>query len=294
MLRGDDPEAIHDIRVASRRLQQVLVLLYPAPAREIRRVRRRIRRCRRALSEVRNCDVLIQRVEKSLLRKRTTRREAWESVRDYLRERRSQSYLKALRKLGKLNLASLYVSLKVHLAPNGTAPDFRQPGPLDPGTNDLAVGQFYERVTEALASLWQDFETQITESLCDPKAPALHSVRISAKRLRYLIEVVREFNVPGSREALVWLRRLQRHLGDWHDLEVMEQMMTEMVARPGFVRHQLDIATQVMKLIKRNRAAKRNYQGKYLGMTSVSAAYPQTKEWVGYLLSSPSAAFATV
>jgi len=31
VLRGDDPEAIHDMRVASRRLQQILDLVYPKP-----------------------------------------------------------------------------------------------------------------------------------------------------------------------------------------------------------------------------------------------------------------------
>src|SRR5581483_9306293 len=46
VLKGDDADAIHDIRVATRRLQQVLDLLYPVPRPEaVRRVRRQIRRC---------------------------------------------------------------------------------------------------------------------------------------------------------------------------------------------------------------------------------------------------------
>ena len=40
VLKGDDAEAIHDMRVASRRLQQVLDLLYPKPRpQELRRLR---------------------------------------------------------------------------------------------------------------------------------------------------------------------------------------------------------------------------------------------------------------
>ena len=31
VLRGDDPEAIHDMRVASRRLQQIVDVLHPRP-----------------------------------------------------------------------------------------------------------------------------------------------------------------------------------------------------------------------------------------------------------------------
>jgi hypothetical protein len=30
--------------------------------------------------------------------------------------------------------------------------------------------------------------------------------------------------------------RLQTHLGDWHDLEVLEQILIGMVARPKFLR----------------------------------------------------------
>src|SRR5215472_3835728 len=116
VLRGEDPEAIHDMRVASRRLQQFLDLIYPPPAaRQVRRLRRRIQRCRRALGEVRNCDVLLQSVGKALASKRNSRREVWEAAREYLLGRRSESFDKAVRKLGKTNVATLYVALKQHL-----------------------------------------------------------------------------------------------------------------------------------------------------------------------------------
>ncbi|MBZ5544920.1 MAG: CHAD domain-containing protein, partial [Acidobacteriia bacterium] len=121
VLRGDDRDAIHDLRVASRRLQQVLDLLYPPPRpAEIRKLRRKIRRSRRALGEVRNCDVQLQHVERILARKRAARRQTWEAVRHYLRQRRAESFDKAMRKLSKINLAIFYVHLKDHLTPNGT------------------------------------------------------------------------------------------------------------------------------------------------------------------------------
>ena len=67
VLRGDDPDAIHDMRVASRRLQQILDLMYPKPrAREIRGLRRKIRRSRRRLSGGRNRDVMEERGGKQL------------------------------------------------------------------------------------------------------------------------------------------------------------------------------------------------------------------------------------
>ncbi len=294
VLRGDDPDAIHDIRVASRRLQQVLDLLCPAPrSGEIRRLRRNIRRCRRVLGEVRNCDVLLGRVEKSLARKRTARREAWLAFEQYLGERRAESFEKAIRKLSKANLADFYVRLRQRLAPNGAAPESGH-GPhalLVPGKR--VEGDIHERITQDLERFWQAFETHMTQSHQDPRASLIHRTRIASKRLRYLIEVIHAFEVPGSAPALAWLRALQQHLGDWHDQEVLEQSMIDMIARPEFLRDHLELVMGVEKLILRNRAFKKKVEEKYFRMTKSSSEYERVKEWVGYVLSSPPAALAT-
>jgi len=292
VLQGDDVDAIHDIRVASRRLQQVLDLIYSPPPREMRKLRRKIRRCRRALGEVRNCDVLAQRVERVLASKRTSRREIWEAIRHYLRQRRAESFQQGVRKLSRVNLAGFYVRLREHLDSGGV---IRRPGhlapPSDPAT-ELAPEHFYERIDQSLDRVWQAFEAQLAQSERDPRAPVFHGVRIAAKRVRYLIEVIHAFGVPGSADTLAWLRNLQQHLGDWHDLEVLEQMMIEMVARPEFLREHLEIAMGAEKLILRNRALKKGYEEKYFRITLDSAGFRRVKEWVDYVRSSPSAAFA--
>jgi CHAD domain-containing protein len=289
VLRGDDPDAIHDLRVASRRLQQILDLLYPTPRpAEIRKLRRKIQRCRRALGEVRNCDVQLQRVDKILGSKRTARRESWEAVRHYLRQRRSESFQKAARKLGKVNLAVFYVQLKEHLTPSLVVSSVvrRDERPIE-----LGPEQFYERMGEALERVWHGIETQVAQSLRDSGAPVIHSVRIAAKRVRYLIEVIREFNVAGAAMTLARLRALQQLLGDWHDLEVLEQMMIEMLTRPQFLREHLELAMGVERLILRIRRNKQTHRQNYFQMTRDSEAYQQMKDWVAELLASPAEAF---
>jgi CHAD domain-containing protein len=289
VLRGDDPDAIHDLRVASRRLQQILDLLYPVPPPpEIRKLRRKIQRCRRTLGEVRNCDVQLQRVERTLGSKRTARRESWEAVRHYLRQRRSENFEKAVRKLGKVNLAVFYVQLKEHLAPSHLVIDSARRG--EP-PSELGPQEFYERLAEALERVWHRMETQIAQSHRDSSAAVIHGVRIAAKRVRYLIEVIREFNVPGAAETLARLRTLQQLLGDWHDLEVMEQMMIEMVARPQFLRDHLQIAIGVERLILRIRLHKQTHRQKYFRMTTDSEGYQQMRDWVAEVLASPAATF---
>ncbi|HLY60796.1 MAG TPA: CHAD domain-containing protein [Terriglobia bacterium] len=289
VLRGDDPGAIHDMRVASRRLQQVIDLLYPPPAGgEIRKLRRVIQRCRRSLSEVRNCDVLLKSVSARLARKRVARREEWEAVEIYLHQRRTKNFEKALRKISKMNMAAFYVHLKGHLTLNGNKRHTTPHHLLESSIQGHAPAQFYDRFGGMLAQVAEAFENQIEQSFADPRATVIHGARIATKRIRYLIEVVREMGVPGSDEWLAWLRHLQRHLGEWHDLEVLEQVMIEMVARPEFLRDQLHLAMGVEKLILRNRAAKKVLEEKYLLMARDSSELRRLKDWVAYLVDSPS------
>jgi CHAD domain-containing protein len=285
VLRGDNPDAIHDLRVASRRLQQVLDLLYPPPGpAEVRKLRRRLRRARRALGEARNCDVELARVNRILARRRTTRREAWEAVQNYLLDRRSGNFEKAVRKLGRLNLAVFYVRLKEVLASNGkhrsprAARHLEEPGPQHPEL-------FEKRVAASLERIWSAFGVRVAESRLDSRASVIHGARIAAKRLRYLMEVIHEFDAPGSNATLAWLRNLQEHLGNWHDLEVLEQTMIEMVARPAFLRDHLELAVEIEKLITRNRRGKQVFQKRYFAMTQ-DGGYEQVKNRIRELLSS--------
>ncbi|MGE5325934.1 MAG: CHAD domain-containing protein [Deltaproteobacteria bacterium] len=290
VLRGDNPNALHDMRVASRRLQQILDLLYPKPRpREVRSLRRRIRRSRRCLSDARNCDVLIARVEKDLSSKRVTRLEAREALLHFLRERRSGFFKKAVKKLVKINLAVFYVELRQLLNPelSAHAPDQHHSG----GSEELTPALFYRRMGESLGDVWRGFESQLALSQSDPSPAAVHAARIATKRLRYLLEVADAFEVREARPNLAWLRGLQRLLGEWHDLEVLEQGMIDMVARPEFLRDHLGLAMEVEKLIVRNRDAKKEMEAKYIRVAFNSPDAARLKEWVTYLVSSPSEAF---
>jgi CHAD domain-containing protein len=290
VLKGDDPDAIHDMRVASRRLQQVLDLIFPKPLpREARRLRRKIRRCRRVLGDVRNCDVLLQQVAGRLARRRCSNRESWTAVKQHLQERRSEGFARAIRKLSKVNLAVFYMRAKEMLDRLRPTPDrdrvsnpFVQPdGP--------AIEPFPARLAQALAGAWSEFEKQVAASHREKTAPSIHAARICAKRLRYLLEVVNQFGIPGSSEALAWLRKIQQHLGDWHDMEVLEEMIIEMIAKPEFLRDQLPLALATGKLILRNRITKRGFREKYFQMTLDSTEYQGIKNWAESLMAPASA-----
>jgi CHAD domain-containing protein len=287
VVAGDEPNAIHDLRVASRRLQQVLDLLNPQPRpREIRRLRRRIQRCRRVLGEVRNCDVFLGRVDRYLARKRTTQRGTWTAIEEYLRSRRTGLFQKAIRKFNRQNLTGLYVRLREHLRAAGTAPNGNLAMPDGASCPETLAGDFRPRMARSLEPVWTAFESQVTESRDNPRSSTIHAVRLAAKRLRYLLEVVHEFRVPGCADQLAWLRRLQQHLGDWHDLETQSQTMAGMVARPTFLREHLELCQQIISLIRREQARKKVYEDKYFLMVRESLEWQRLDQWIGHLLAS--------
>lgn len=279
VLKGRDPEAIHDIRVASRRLQQVLDLLHPPPGPpKVRKIRRAIRRSRRALSVVRNCDVLLERAGRILARKRAARREVWGAFQDFMQERRDESFRKASRRLSKLNLPALYLRLQEHLEP--PAPPTGQEESTGDETN------LRRRMTESLQETWSSLETCVLQARETPQAPSLHAVRIAAKKVRYLVEVAGALEVPGSAEAVATLRGLQQHLGDWHDLEVLDEMMLAMVAQPGFLTDRLELAMDVERLVLRNRKGKSGYVEQFLRVTGSSQEWLRLNGWVREFLAS--------
>jgi CHAD domain-containing protein len=293
VLKGDDPDAIHDMRVASRRLQQVFDLIFPKPLpREARRLRRKIRRCRRVLGDVRNSDVLLQQVTGRLARRRCSDRESWMAVKQHLQERRSESFARAIRKLSKVNLAVFYMRAKEILDRLKPTPDRDHVSNPLVQPDEPALEPFPVRLGQALAGVWSEFEKQVAASHRERTTPSIHAARICAKRLRYLLEVVNQFGIPGSSGALAWLRKIQQHLGDWHDMEVLEQMMIEMVAKPEFLRDQLPLAMAIGKLILRNRTTKQGFREKYFGMTLDSSDYQGIKNWAEDFLAAPASARA--
>jgi CHAD domain-containing protein len=281
ILQRGSAKAIHDYRVASRRMQQVLDLLYerPRPA-DIRRSRRVIRRSRRVLSEVRNCDVLLKLSAQQLARKQLAGRPAWRAYRRYLSGRRDRALHRAMRRLATLNLEALSTRLQDELASVPAA------GRNDGGEVPQAqiaqqeVASLRARIREEMERAWARVEQCVADSREAPGTGNYHAVRIAAKRLRYLIEVTHELGSAGSGEILDSLRRLQRELGDWHDLEIMEEMLLQMLSAPDFLRDHLELAIQAEQIAVRNRRRKKSRQRAVLRMTQTSPQWSQLSAWV--------------
>jgi CHAD domain-containing protein len=294
VLRDDDPMAIHRIRVASRRLEQLLDLLYPKPRpKYVRTFRRAVKLCRRTLGEIRNCDVLQSLADDAMSYKEEPDKKAWRAIKGYLKERRARKAHKIFQTIGRMKFGPAYLRLKRDLdSPEACTVMFPEIATVNPGSEALA-DIVKQRVLSALENRWNSFNAAVDVSKGHPREETIHGVRISAKKLRYLAEVVAEFNVAGSTEAVEWVRMLQRAIGEWHDLEVLEHMMTKALAKKKFLRGRLEVARQIEKLILENRRTKRASEARFCKLARESAEYQRTEQWIAGLLSRPATTEAT-
>lgn len=280
-LRDESLEAVNEMRITSRRLEQILDLLYPKPRpQRIKKLRRRLKGCRHALGDLRNDDALLAMVTQSATLKPTSNVEVWGAVQEYLQERRLRNATHAREKLGRLNLTASYLTLREALdsdkpfllaAKNGSQATLQ----LDGGKTLVQ-----ERITDSLGRLWHAFETLVEKSRSDPREKVIHQMRIAAKRLRYLTEAMEKLHVSGSSEIAGWLRTFQRIVGEWHDRELLEHAMNEMVSESSFRHKHAGLRAEVQKLVLRNHEIKEALERKFSWMTQHSHHYNEAKNWV--------------
>jgi hypothetical protein len=80
------------------------------------------------------------------------------------------------------------------------------------------------------------------------EAAELHELRIAAKRVRYLFEIISEMGYGDATRALAWLRTLQDRIGDWHDLESLEQEIIGIVSEHDFLKAHLLESSRMLQV----------------------------------------------
>ncbi len=219
-LRRADPEDVHDLRVATRRLRAALSLLGGPLAAADPGVKLLVA----ALGAVRDVDVQLEWLERA--RRRAEAGEA-PGIDWLLEERRAAlpPLEQAMRAAFERFHAVLEPALAIHLRAAGF--------PKTMGSDVVrgAVARRLRRVGRRIERL------ATTED-----EAAVHALRIAAKKARYDLELVEPaLGEPASR-ALGRLKALQDLLGELHDRDVRLALLPEWVARahrdeqPGVVR----------------------------------------------------------
>jgi CHAD domain-containing protein len=281
VLEDKDSDAAHKMRVASRRLEQILLLIYskPLPA-YARKLRREAKRSRRMLGDLADCDVLLQIAERSLAHDPTRDADAWKALARFLEQRRTRIVSRILPRLKQIDFVPLVAKFERDLEDSGVRLRVHCNGRLQALSPAKAEQIVRQRTLHSLAHLWREFESMVEESQEDPCEKVIHGVRIKTKRLRNLVEVMKKLGTAGSPETLTRLRDLQRAIGEWHDMEVLEHRTSKMLLHKKFVREHLELAVEIEQLFLRNREIKRASEEEFRRMTINSQDYQEIKNWV--------------
>jgi CHAD domain-containing protein len=223
VLNGEREEAIHDLRVWSRRLQQVLVTMFPkVPENRAGAVIRALRQARRALSGWRDCDVLLALLDRRLRRLRDLdEQQAWQVVRAYLGKKRDKEIRRSRQRLAKRKLFTLAQRTE-HLLKDRRLETSSNAGEAHAG--------FMATLSESIRAAYADWQVALAHAVESGSQADAHNFRIKTKRLRYRIELAQDL---GNKELLLplnWLKRLQDSLGECHDRIQLALIATEAVA----------------------------------------------------------------
>lgn len=217
---GEDIEALHDMRVATRRMRAALLLFNEAFDPEaIKPQRKGLRDAGRALGEARDWDVFIEKAVADANTKLAGHTEglqpmlnAWEAARAAARQQ-----LYTLLNSEKYQTFKLLYNLFLHTP--GAGRRSAAPGQISPRrVRDVAPAMIYTRL-EAVRT----YEAILPFATLTQ----LHELRMEAKKLRYALEFFREVLGPEAREAITELKALQDHLGELHDADVACQIIRQ-------------------------------------------------------------------
>ncbi len=215
---GMNPEAVHDMRVACRRMQAALRVFQNAlPARRANGLRRDLKWLRRVLGEVRNLDVYLVHLAERSIEMQPDLREALDLYVADLRTERAKARESMLQTLATRKYGRLLERMHTML---DTGPP-RRPTAMD-ATKPAAIA-----AREEIISLHDKVLKDGRKLNADSPNEAFHKLRIKCKRLRYACEFFQEMYGKPIRKFISRLKKLQDILGENQDAVVAREQLQE-------------------------------------------------------------------
>jgi CHAD domain-containing protein len=208
-------EAVHDLRVASRRLRAFGVTFRELITEKTRRrLEKTLKRVTRAVGPQRDLDVQLELVEGRLgAAASELDRGALEHLLEFLELRKAQGSRRAERRLGKVQLDA--ISRHVHRASRA----------VNRGLSERDAEAYALSVLDGLVA---DAADQMpADGAEDPER--LHRLRIDIKELRYALELFEPMLGSRFEGAHARATALQEVLGAYHDLVVLAEVVTERI-----------------------------------------------------------------
>jgi putative phosphoesterase len=213
VLRNDDPENVHRMRVASRRVRADLDVFEPIfPKKTFACWKKEIRAMTRVLGSARDGDVQITYLEELLKGPHPeVVGKGLEALLEHKRTYRVSLQPSLALSIGELEQERTIETLIEHLA--GMEPAEEQETGLRTRANlSKSMESIQKRVDEVIGySKYVERPLAIAEH---------HAMRISAKRLRYTLEIFQPLYDGGLKDEISDIKRFQDVLGEMHDCDV--------------------------------------------------------------------------
>lgn len=210
---GADPEELHQVRVATRRLRAVLRAARPLLNPEwTEALRSELAWLGSALGPVRDLDVLLERLEEEIADLEPPERRAAGGFLRSLEEERSSARAAMLDAM----TSGRYAELLTRLEAAAVAPRAQR---ADVSLRDIAAREF-RKLRKAVRTLPPD-----------PSDDALHAVRIRGKRSRYAAELAEGVGGKPTRRFVEDAKRFQDVIGEHQDAVVAEERIRGLLDR---------------------------------------------------------------
>lgn len=218
---GEDPEAVHDMRVAGRRLRAALQTFREVLPPELQQFRAEIGWVARALGEVRDLDVQRARLAEWQSTPVPGGAEALEPLARLIEARRTAARQLALAVLDSKRYEELVRAFGevLRVGPLAGFAGSRKPV--------LAVAP------EIVRKRYKRLRKRAAAAKRDAAAEQFHRARIEAKKLRYALEFVGPLYGKRAETFIAKVTALQDVLGEHHDAVVAQQALAEFAQKHG-------------------------------------------------------------
>jgi CHAD domain-containing protein len=210
---GEDIEALHDMRVATRRMRAAFEVFESAfDAKQVKPHLKGLRGTGRALGRVRDLDVFMEKARHYLETRPAEERAGLDPLLDRWRAEREAGRAAMLAHLDGDQYAEFKRKFAAFLTTPGQGAKQAAPGEIQPDqVRHLAPVLIYTRLAAGRA--YQPI-------LAAASIEQLHALRIEFKKLRYTLEFFKEVLGKEVKGLINDLKVIQDHLGDLHDADV--------------------------------------------------------------------------
>ncbi|MDT8323775.1 MAG: CHAD domain-containing protein [Bacteroidota bacterium] len=220
---GEDPEIVHKMRVATRRMRSAFQVFDGAfTEKTVKQFRKPLKRIGRILGRVRDLDVLLIHMRDYADELPAAEATAFQPLMNAWEEER-QVHIAALRAYLQSDAYTVFCAQFrsfVETSGKGAAAEQEVLPGLPKRIGQIAPVLVMERYTDVLA-----FDTDLETATLD----RLHALRIQCKKLRYTVEFLQELLGPQSKKVIRHVTDLQDYLGHLQDDQTAGQMITAFV-----------------------------------------------------------------